>query len=158
MRQDIEWMVPHHKLRGWIHYSALQGKRIKGQETIETAKVSADVGKNETHRSAPHGQMGGMFSQAWLQRRFLEGPVTLEEKLLRKGGRREGKCGTTSSIQRKESFSKKSLLITTSWFLQIQMKQNILLRKKCVCLFNNTLLFILWFITYTYSCMHAKSF
>lgn len=34
------------------------------------------------------------------------GPAALEEKLLRKGGRREGNCGATSALQRKEVFLK----------------------------------------------------
>lgn len=56
-------MVPHHKPRGWIHCSALQGKRVKGQETIKTAKASADVGKNETHRSAPMDRWEGCSAE-----------------------------------------------------------------------------------------------
>lgn len=50
---------------------------------------------------------------------ILGGPAALEEKPLRKGGRKEGKCG------KEGKFSEKSLLVTISQFLQIQMRQNI---------------------------------
>ena len=65
-------MVPHHKPRGWIHCSALQGKRVKGQETIETANASADV-EGKTKHTGQHLRTDGRDVQQSLTPKKISG-------------------------------------------------------------------------------------